>query len=168
MLTNCLAYLATFKERHRNTSRRHDVLIGFLSFLLDHPNNASSRRPLNRDALPFAFSLHIMRPGFDARYVALILRVRGGHVRVAHLRARVGVVCIVRRGYVLHRGQRWLKLVIPDHFLRPVLPGRLSYRLLRTVSLTRPFDFLLVSGTENGPFLSRDPPLAELSLPTAS
>lgn len=82
-----------------------------------------------------------------------VLRVRRGHVRMAHLRGCVRVMGIVS-GYVLDRGKGRLQLVVSDHFLCPVLPrGYLrSDRLLRTVTLDRPLELVLVSVTkQNAP-----------------
>lgn len=88
-----------------------------------------------------------MRPGFDTRYVTLVLRVGRGHVRMAHLRARVRIVRIVGGGYVLHGGEGGLKFVISDYVrLCSILPGSFAYRLrFRAVSLARSLHLFVVS-----------------------
>lgn len=88
-----------------------------------------------------------MRPSFDTRYVTLVLRVRRGHVRMAHLRARVRIVRIVGGGYVLHRGEGGLKFVISDYVrLCSILPRSFAYRLrFRAVPLARSLHLLVVS-----------------------
>lgn len=92
-----------------------------------------------------------MGPTLDTRYVTLVLRVRGRHVGMAHLRGRVRVVRIVGRGYVLHGRKGWLQFVVSDYLLwRPVFPGSLGDRLLRAVSFVRPLDFLVVSAKRSG------------------
>lgn len=66
--------------------------------------------------------LHVIWPCLDARYVTMsILRIGRGHVRMAHLRGRMRVVCVMGR-YVLDRWKGRLQLVIPDHLLGPILP----------------------------------------------
>lgn len=91
--------------------------------------------------------LHVMRPGFDTRYVTLVLRVGRGHVRMAHLRARVRIVRIVGGGYVLHGGKGGLKFVISDYVrLCSILPRSFAYRLrFRAVSLARSLHLFVVS-----------------------
>lgn len=88
-----------------------------------------------------------MRPGFDTRYVTLVLRVGRGHVRMAHLRARVRIVRIVGGGYVLHGGKGGLKFVISDYVrLCSILPRSFAYRLrFRAVSLARSLHLFVVS-----------------------
>lgn len=95
----------------------------------------------------FSSLLHIMGPRFDTRYVTLVLRVGRRHVWMAHLRARVRVMWIVGRGYVLHRRKWRLKLMVSDNVrLRSVFPRRLgSHRLFRAVSFVRSLHLLLVS-----------------------
>lgn len=91
--------------------------------------------------------LHVMRPCFDTRYVTLVLRVGRGHVRMAHLRARVRIVRIVGGGYVLHGGKGGLKFVISDYVrLCSILPRSFAYRLrFRAVSLARSLHLFVVS-----------------------
>lgn len=68
---------------------------------------------------------------------------------MVHLRGRVRIVRVVGRGYVLHRWEGWLKLVISDYVgLRSILPGCLGDRLFRAVSLVRSFHLFVVSGKE--------------------
>lgn len=91
-------------------------------------------------------SLHVMGPGFDARYVTLVLRIGRGHVGMAHLGGRVRIVRVVGGRYVLHGGEGRLELVISDYLrLGSIFPGSIDNWLIRAVSLVRSLHFLVVS-----------------------
>lgn len=87
-----------------------------------------------------------MGPGFDARYVTLVLRIGRGYVGMAHLGGRVRIVRVVGGRYVLHGGEGRLELVISDYLrLGSIFPGSIDHWLIRAVSLVRSLHFLVVS-----------------------